>query len=147
MGKKSARDARGGERESNCGAAGRRACPRSLRCLGSTTIGLAEAELCDAGGAASDRARLRCGTTCQPNLRRNGPPRPDEPGESFLIGGVVAGTGAKEPWWAVGAATWAEIADDVEGTMVAAAHRLGACFGVAEGVEMSGATTVVMTVG
>ncbi len=58
-----------------------------------------------------------------------------------------AGTGAKEPWWAAGAATWAEIADDVEGTMVAAAPQLGACFGLADGVDMSGATTLVMSVG
>jgi hypothetical protein len=29
----------------------------------------------------------------------------------FPIGGV-AGTGAKKPWWAAGAATWAEIADE-----------------------------------
>jgi hypothetical protein len=61
--------------------------------------------------------------------------------------GVVAGTAAKEPWWAAGAATWAEIADDVEGTMVAGAHQLGACFGLADGVDMSGATTLVMSVG
>jgi hypothetical protein len=62
--------------------------------------------------------------------------------------GVVAGTGAKEPWWAAGAATWAEIAEDVEeGTMVAAAPQLGACFGLADGVDMSGATTLVMSVG
>ena len=59
----------------------------------------------------------------------------------------VAGTGAKKPWWAAGAARWAEIADDVEGTMVAAAHQLGACFGLADGVDMSGATTLVMSVG
>ena len=61
--------------------------------------------------------------------------------------GVVAGTAAKEPWWAAGAATRAEIADDVEGTMVAAAPQLGACFGLADGVDMSGATTLVMSVG
>ena len=60
---------------------------------------------------------------------------------------VVAGTGAKEPWWAAGAATRAEIADDVEGTVVAAAHQLSACFGLADGVDMSGATTLVMSVG
>ena len=62
--------------------------------------------------------------------------------------GWLQGTGAKEPWWAAGAATWAEIADDVEGTMVvAAAPQVGACFGLADGVEMSGATTLVMSVG
>ena len=70
----------------------------------------------------------------------------DEPGESFPVG-AFAGNGAKEPWWAAGAATWAEIAEDVEGTMVAAAPQLGACFGLADGVEMSGATTLVMAVG
>jgi hypothetical protein len=31
--------------------------------------------------------------------------------------------------------------------MVAAAHQLGACFGLGDGVDMSGATTLVMTVG
>ena len=67
--------------------------------------------------------------------------------ESFPIGGGVAGTGAKEPWWAAGAATRAEIAEDVEGTMVAGAPQLGACFGLADGVDMSGATTLVMAVG
>jgi len=61
--------------------------------------------------------------------------------------GVVAGTAAKEPWWAAGAATWAEIAEDVEGTMVAAAPQVGACFALADGVDMSGATTLVMSVG
>jgi len=25
---------------------------------------------------------------------------------------VVAGTGGKKPWWAAGAATWADIADE-----------------------------------
>jgi len=33
------------------------------------------------------------------------------------------------------------------GTMVAAAHQLGGCFGLADGVDMSGATTLVMSVG
>jgi hypothetical protein len=61
--------------------------------------------------------------------------------------GAGSGTGAKKPWWAAGAATWAEIADDVEGTMVAAAPQLGACSGLADGVDMSGATTLVMAVG
>jgi hypothetical protein len=31
--------------------------------------------------------------------------------------------------------------------MVAAAPQLGACFGLADGVDMSGATTLVMSVG
>jgi len=111
LGKKSARDARGGERESNCGAFGRRACPTSLKVLGVDDDGLAATELC---GLRRRWSRLRCGTTGQPNLRRNGPRRPDEPGKSVPHRGF-AGTGAKEPRWAAGGATVGRnIADDVE---------------------------------
>jgi len=45
LGRKPARDARGGERESNCSTAGRRACPTSLKVLWVDDDGLAAAEL------------------------------------------------------------------------------------------------------
>ncbi len=88
LGKEPARDARGGERESNCGAG------QALRVPDAPPASQSRLALSDGcRPPAPDRrrqwSRLRCGTTGRPNLRRNGPPRPDEPGESFPIGGVV----------------------------------------------------------